>query len=103
VTRLIQVGNLPVSVDSDFIKQLFAKHGPVRAARVVTRIDSGAAGVGEGFIEMESEEAGTAAIAALNHHKHEGRVLWVTWSRDNASRLADQEKMFEPMNMTHDG
>ena len=101
MARLIQVGNLSDSIDSLALQQLFEEHGAVRSAMIARHFETGDS-TGVGFIEMESEEDGAAAIAALNHREHCGRVLSVCWSESSKHGAADREQMFGPMNMTGD-
>jgi RNA recognition motif-containing protein len=77
--RLIQVGNLPDSVDDVVLRRLFEPHGAVRSAAVNRHFGNGRS-TGVGFIHMVSDEDGAAAIAALNHRAHLGRLLSVCWS-----------------------
>ena len=101
MARLIQVGNLSVSIDSLGLQRLFEAHGAVRSAMIAKHLETGHS-TGVGFIEMESDEGGTAAIAALNHRKHEGRVLSVSWNESSKNPVTDGEQMFGPMNMMGD-
>jgi RNA recognition motif-containing protein len=98
MTKLIQVGNLSDSIDNLSLLRLFQAHGIVRSAIVSTNPETGR-GTGVGFIEMESEESGAAAIAALNNQEHVGRVLSVCWNQSSDGQVADHRQMFGPMNM----
>ena len=71
-TRLY-VGNLPYSVDSSELEQMFSPHGAVRSAEVVADRDTGRS-KGFGFVEMGSDEEAQAAIAALNGQENGGRA-----------------------------
>lgn len=99
MSKLIKVGNLSDSSDNLSLLRLFEAHGIVRNTVVSRHVETGR---GVGFVEMESEEAGTAAIAALNQREHFGRVLSVCWSDAGENEVADQEQMFGPMNMPSD-
>jgi RNA recognition motif-containing protein len=101
MARLIHVVNLSVSVDSLGLQRLFEAHGVVRSAMVAKHFETGRS-TGVGFIEMESDESGTAAIAALNHREHDGRVLSVCWNESAKNQVADRQQMFGPMNMMGD-
>ncbi|HEX4056084.1 MAG TPA: RNA-binding protein [Tepidisphaeraceae bacterium] len=101
MAQLIQVGNLPGSVDSLVLQQLFEVHGAVRSAMIARHFDTGSS-TGVGFIEMASAEGAAAAIAALNRQEHYGRVLSVCWSEGSENQIADPQQMFGPMNMTSD-
>lgn len=99
--QLIQIGNLADSVDSHGLAMLFAVHGNVRSATINTHFETGRS-TGVGVVEMESHAGGTAAIAALHHREHCGRVLSVCWSNSAKNRDADRQQMFGPMNMISD-
>jgi len=83
-TRLY-VGNLPYSVDSDGLRELFMQHGDVVSAEVIADRDTGRS-KGFGFVEMGNEDAAKAAIAALNGKDHQGRVLTVNEARPREER-----------------
>jgi len=76
MTQLLQVGNLPNSIDRRLLERLFALHGPVSTAQVSVHRDTGLS-TGAGFVEMASEDGCTAAIAALNGHEYLGSILSV--------------------------
>jgi RNA recognition motif-containing protein len=86
MAKLIQVGNLPDSVDNSILQQLFEEFGAVRST-VLNRHDDTEWSTGVGFVEMASDKAGDAAIAALNHRDHCGHILSVCW-RDSEQRPA---------------
>jgi len=101
MARFIQVGNLPPSVDRLALQRLFELHGAVRSARIAKHFETGW-NTDAGYIEMESDEGGAAAIAALHQQEHYGRVLSVCRSDDSNTLLANQPKIFGPMNMMDD-
>jgi RNA recognition motif-containing protein len=72
----LYVGNLPWSVDDGKLSQMFAAHGTVQRAKVVTDRDTGRSR-GFGFVTMGSPAEGQAAIQALNGNSIEGRALTV--------------------------
>jgi RNA recognition motif-containing protein len=96
---VIQVGNLPDSIDGPGLLRLFQAHGAVRSADIARHLETGRS-TGVGFVEMESEEEGAAAIAALNHQECFGRVLSVCRSDISNDEIADGQQIFGPMNMT---
>lgn len=100
--RLIQIANLPVSIDSLVLQRLFELHGAVRSAMIAQHLEK-ECGTGVGFIEMESEESGWEAILALNHREHFGKVLLVCWSENSNDWFADRPRTFDPVNMMIDG
>ncbi len=75
----IFVGNLPFSTNGAQLEELFAAHGPVSSATVITDRETGRSR-GFGFVEME-DDAARAAIAALNGADFEGRQLTVNEAR----------------------
>ena len=74
--KKLYVGNLSYDVDSSGLEQLFASHGTVESAQIITDRDTGRS-KGFGFVEMSSEDEAQAAIAALNGQEHGGRALTV--------------------------
>src|SRR3954468_21048531 len=78
-TRLY-VGNLPYTVSSSELEQMFTAHGTVQSAEVVADRDTGRS-KGFGFVEMGSEAEAQAAIAALNGADNGGRALTVNEAR----------------------
>ena len=101
MARIIQVGNLPDSVNSGALQRLFEVHGAVRSAMINRHFETGLS-TGVGFVEMKSEEGGAAAIASLNHREHFGCMLSVCWSERSGIPAADRQQMFGPMNMMSD-
>jgi len=98
MARLIQVGNLPIYIDSLVLQRLFESHGAVRSAMIARHLETGS-DTGVGFIEMESEENGWEAILALNHREHFGKVLSVCWSESSNGQVADRNQMFGPSDL----
>ena len=72
----IYIGNLPWSYRDENLKELFEEHGEVTSAKVIVDRMSGRSR-GFGFVEMESKEAGEAAIEALDGNDFGGRDLRV--------------------------
>ena len=95
--KTIQIGNLDYLIDDRELASLFAPHGAVRSAKVSTHFSTGHS-TGAGFVEMESDREGDAAIAALNGRGHRGRLLAVCWSQGRSDRDARNQEMFGPMN-----
>jgi RNA recognition motif-containing protein len=78
----IFVGNLPFSMTDDALAELFAPHGEVESAKVVTDRDTGRSR-GFGFVEMPDESA-RKAIDALNNQDVGGRPLTVNEAKPKA-------------------
>ena len=74
----IYVGNLPWSIDNSGLEQVFAEHGTVTSAKVVTDRETNRLR-GFGFVEMS--DGGENAIQALNDAEVDGRKLVVNESR----------------------
>lgn len=81
--KKLYVGNLAYNVSSDDLQQLFAPHGAVESAQVITDRDSGRS-KGFGFVEMSTADEAAAAIAALNGQQHDGRALTVNEAKPKA-------------------
>ena len=81
----LYVGNLSYSTTSSDLEQLFAQHGTVQSAEVISDRDSGRS-KGFGFVEMGSDEEAQAAIAALNGQQHDGRTLTVNEAKPREDR-----------------
>ena len=76
----IYVGNLPYSTTDAELEQMFAEHGSVDSAKVIIDRVTGRSR-GFGFVEMSSDDAGKAAIEALNEKDMGGRALNVNEAR----------------------
>lgn len=76
----LYVGNLSYGINDGSLQELFAPHGNVRSAKVITDRDTGRS-KGFGFVEMGSDQEAQAAIAALNGKSIEGRNLTVNEAR----------------------
>jgi cold-inducible RNA-binding protein len=72
----IFVGNLSFRTTSEQLRELFSQAGTVLSSQVTTDRDTGRSR-GFGFIEMESREAGEAAITRFNGQDFDGRNLTV--------------------------
>lgn len=72
----IYVGNIPWGVSEEELEGLFGQYGEVNSVRIITDRESGRS-KGFGFVEMESKEAGQAAIEALDGQDFGGRDLRV--------------------------
>lgn len=84
----IYVGNLSFQMKDDDLKNAFAEFGNVTSAKVISDKYSGRS-KGFGFVEMDNDAAGKAAIEALNGKEVQGRPLRVNEARpkeDNRER-----------------
>ena len=83
--KKLYVGNLPYSVSSSDLEQLFSQHGTVESAEVISDRMTGRS-KGFGFVEMGSEQEAQAAIAALNGQDQDGRPLTVNEAKPRENR-----------------
>lgn len=79
----LYVGNLTFDTTSADLETLFARHGEVKKAQVITDRDTGRSR-GFGFVEMVSSEAAKAAIDSLNGHNLDGRDLTVNLAKERS-------------------
>jgi len=84
MAKSIYVGNLPFSASDDELRDIFAEHGDVHSARVITDRATGRSR-GFGFVEMDDDLADTA-IEALNGSEMGGRPLRVNEARPREER-----------------
>jgi len=78
--KKLYVGNLGYSIGNNELEQLFAAHGSVVSAGVITDRDSGQS-KGFGFVEMGTDKEAQEAISALNGKEVDGRPLTVNEAR----------------------
>jgi RNA recognition motif-containing protein len=74
------VGNLPWSVGDAELNEIFATHGDVQSARVISDRDTGRSR-GFGFVEMETNDV-NALIKATDGFLVDGRNLRVNQAED---------------------
>ncbi len=83
--KRVFVGNLPFSTTEERLRELFSQHGEVASVEIIkdkfTERSRGFA-----FVEMATDEAAAAAIAALNQFELEGRQLTVNEARARTDR-----------------
>ncbi len=79
------VGNLPYTMDSDALGQLFAQAGTVVSAKVISDKYSGRSR-GFGFVEMATTEETKKAIDMFNNKDVEGRAMVVNEARPREDR-----------------
>jgi RNA recognition motif-containing protein len=77
------VGNLPWSVGDAELTQIFAGHGEVQSARVISDRETGRSR-GFGFVEMETQDL-NALIKATDGYEVDGRNLRVNQAEDKES------------------
>jgi len=72
----LYVGNLPYSVDSAKLKELFESYGEIEEATVIQDKFSGRS-KGFGFVTLKDDEAAKKAITEMNDKDVEGRQIKV--------------------------
>jgi len=83
--KRVFVGNLPFSATEDQLRELFGQHGEVTSVEIIKdRFTERSRGFA--FVEMASDEAAAAAIAALNQFELEGRPLTVNEAKARTDR-----------------
>ena len=83
----VYVGSLPYSITEQQLSTLFATHGTVQSAKVITDKYTGQS-KGFGFVEMGSDEEAQKAITALNGTQMDGRTIIVSEARPQEPRGA---------------
>ncbi len=83
--KKLYVGNLSYDVKKNDLEQMFAAHGTVTSAQVITDRETQRS-KGFGFVEMGTDQEAQAAIAALNGKSIEGRALTVNEARPQEPR-----------------
>ncbi len=81
----LYVGGLPYSVTEGQLQEIFAAHGTVESAKIITDKFTGQSR-GFGFVEMGSGGEAQKAMAALNGTQLGGRTLTVNEAKPMASR-----------------
>lgn len=81
----IYVGNLPFSVDSEKLKELFSQFGEVTEATVISDKFSGRS-KGFGFVTFENDEDAKKAIDGMNEKEVDGRAIKVSEARAREER-----------------
>ncbi len=85
MSKKLYVGNLSYQVTSATLEDMFAAHGAVRSAQVVTDRDTGGS-KGFGFVEMADDQGANNAIRALHDQEVDGRRLVVNEARPREER-----------------
>jgi cold-inducible RNA-binding protein len=80
MNRKLFVGNLSFNTEERTLQDLFAQAGPVASVRVMRDMATGRAR-GFGFVEMETEDAASAAIEKFNNTELDGRRIAVNEAR----------------------
>jgi len=83
--KKLYVGNLTYGVTSSALEQMFAAHGTVESAQVITDRETGRS-KGFGFVEMSSAQEAQNAMTALNGQQSDGRALTVNEAKPREDR-----------------
>ena len=81
----LYVGSLPYTTTDQQLQELFAQHGTVSSAKVISDRYTGRSR-GFGFVEMATSEDAQKAIASLNGTQYEGRALVVNEAKPQEKR-----------------
>jgi RNA recognition motif-containing protein len=85
MSNKLYVGGLPYSVTDGRLEEIFAEHGSVQSARVISDKFTGRSR-GFGFVEMATSEEAQKAMEALNGSQLEGRTLVVNEAKPQERR-----------------
>ena len=85
MSKRIYVGGLPFSTTEAEMNALFATHGAVTSAKLITDRESGQSR-GFGFVEMANDAEATTAMEKLNGTDFGGRKLTINEARPMEAR-----------------
>lgn len=83
MAKKLYVGNLNYRTTEERLKNVFSPYGNVVSAVVITDKISGQS-KGFGFVELETEDAAAAAVAALNNTEFDGRKIRVNYAEEKS-------------------
>ncbi|WP_413575342.1 RNA recognition motif domain-containing protein [Bdellovibrio sp. HCB290] len=89
--KKIYVGNLSFSTDSDQLTSVFAAHGTVLSANIITDRDTGRS-KGFAFVEMESDNEANTAIEKLNGMDLGGRAMNISEAKPQEKRMGGNSR-----------
>ncbi|MBZ0184978.1 MAG: RNA-binding protein [Candidatus Obscuribacterales bacterium] len=81
----LYVGNLPFSVDEDYLEKMFSQSGKVASVAIPTDRETGRKR-GFAFVEMENQAEAEAAVKAFDGQEVEGRQIVVNTARPSKPR-----------------
>jgi cold-inducible RNA-binding protein len=85
MTQKVYVGNLSYDTTEATLRSLFAEFGEIASVNMITDRETGRP-KGFAFVEMASEQAAEAAIAALNGKSVDNREIKVDKAKPQADR-----------------
>jgi cold-inducible RNA-binding protein len=83
--KRIYVGNLSYNTTEGALRTLFAEYGEIESVSMITDRDTGRP-KGFAFVEMVTDQAAEAAIAALNGKSVDDREIKVNEAKPQAER-----------------
>jgi cold-inducible RNA-binding protein len=89
--KKLYIGNMSYDTTEDKLREMFEAHGEVTSVNVVTDRNTGRPR-GFAFVEMATDEAARAAIAALDGQTVDGRQLRVSEAQPRKSRDGDRDR-----------
>ena len=91
MTQKLYVGNLSYRTTENTLRTLFAEFGEVQSVNVITDRETGRS-KGFAFVEMDTEQAATAATAALNGKMVDDREIRVDKAKPQVDRDRRQNR-----------
>ncbi|MEN8160028.1 MAG: RNA-binding protein [Myxococcota bacterium] len=79
MTKKLYVGNLPFTTTEEDLRELFAQHGEVSSAKVITDRETGRS---RGFAFVEMASGAEEAMRALDGNQFGGRPLRVNEAQE---------------------
>jgi len=89
----IFVTKLNYRTSAESLNDLFSSYGDVSSCKVIFDRETGRS-KGYGFVEMDNDDEGNAAISALNDSEFEGQTIIVKEARPRT----EQKRSFRPRN-----
>ena len=89
--RKVYVGNLNYQTTEDTLRTAFAEYGEVESVSLITDRYTGRSR-GFAFVEMATDGAAEAAIAALNGRPLDDRELKVAEAKPQRDRSSDRDR-----------
>lgn len=85
MSKNIYVGNISYNLQEQDLEDLFSQYGEVTSVKIIIdRMTNRSKGFG--FVEMQDDDAATAAISALNGTEVANRELRVNEARERTER-----------------
>lgn len=94
MAKRLFVGGLPWSITDQELQDMFAQHGAVTSARVITDKFTGRS-KGFGFVEFSNDEDADKAIKALDGSTIQERKIIVNVARPMEERSNDRPRRFD--------